>query len=227
MNKAEQFRYERKFFITSLSLPQVELQVKLHQKAFFPLFYPRWINNIYFDTPGFTHYHDNNDGEKNRLKVRIRWYGDLFQRIEGPVLEFKIKEGLVGRKESYNLKSFDLNDSFDMNKIKQVVKESNLPARIVDYVSSLQPAIMNRYNRKYFISFDKEVRLTIDSGLNFLPLKYSCNFFVNKIEDHSAVIVELKYNTEADKRARDLGAGFSFPLTKSSKYLQGLERFIF
>lgn len=220
----DDLRYERKFFVSGLSRKELELQVKLHPLNFRPVYHPRSINNIYFDTPGFDYYYDNVNGEKHRLKARIRWYGNLYGTIEKPVLEFKIKEGLLGRKNSFLLQSFTFEEGFSFDTIKGSL--GNLPANVLHLMKGLKPVIVNSYNRHYYLSFDKRFRVTIDTDLTFMSITNNC-FFLNRSKDHQGAVLELKYSGNEDDNARDVPLYFSFPLTKSSKYLQAIERTCF
>jgi hypothetical protein len=47
-------------------------------------------------------YWDNVSGLSKRVKVRIRWYGDLYGHIQSPILEFKIRNNTLGSKVSFN-----------------------------------------------------------------------------------------------------------------------------
>src|SRR3712207_351051 len=114
----DDLRYERKFFITGRSAKEIEQQLHFHPACFKEIYNERWINNIYLDTLGFNNYYDNLEGERERWKTRIRWYGGLFGEISKPVLEFKIKRGLLGNKKSYPLRSFTLNTAFNFQTIK-------------------------------------------------------------------------------------------------------------
>src|SRR5688500_10076779 len=102
-------RYERKFLIEAFSFEQVDHIIKFHPACFKEVFHSRNINNIYFDTPAFNNYYDNIEGETNRWKARIRWYGNLFGNISKPTLEFKIKNGLMGHKKSFRINDFIFN----------------------------------------------------------------------------------------------------------------------
>ena len=108
MLKDKIYRYERKYFITKITGKDIDSIVKLHPAIFSEIFHERSVNNIYFDTPDLNNYFDNIDGNMYRVKSRIRWYGMTFGVIEKPVLELKIKNGLLGRKESYSLDTFKL-----------------------------------------------------------------------------------------------------------------------
>ena len=66
-------------------------------------------------------YLDNIDGAPRRVKARIRWYHDLFGRIDSPQLEFKIKEGLMGTKIQYPLKDFNFSTGFSPEKIEKMI----------------------------------------------------------------------------------------------------------
>ncbi len=196
----------------------------MHPSGFKKLFQERIVNNIYFDTPGLMHYYDNVEGEKHRLKVRIRWYGDTFGPISKPVLEYKIKKGLLGKKASFKLNPFTLDKNFNKTVIAKAIENTQIPNALKDELLSLQPTLLNRYNRKYFLSDDKKIRVTIDSNLTFYRISYFHNTFLNKSNDRETLVLEMKYDPEMDNLARNISTFFPFPLTKSSKYLQGLER---
>ena len=50
------------------------------------------------------------------------------------------------------------------------------------------------------------------------------NFFLNKLKNDENVILELKYNIDADDDVNRITEHFPFRLTKSSKYISGLEK---
>ena len=116
------YRYERKYFITEITGKDIDYIVKIHPAMFSEIFHERSVNNIYFDSPELNNYFDNIDGNMYRVKSRIRWYGRTFGVIEKPVLELKIKNGLLGRKVSYSLDTFKLDGHFNMQKIVQIIQ---------------------------------------------------------------------------------------------------------
>ena len=224
MLKDKIFRYERKFFITGINSKDIDFIVKLHPAIFSEIFHERSVNNIYFDTPELNNYFDNIDGNMYRVKSRIRWYGRTFGVIEKPVLELKIKNGLLGRKESYSLDTFKLDSHFNMQKIVQIIQNTNIPEFIAIGIKSSQPTLLNKYNRKYFLSADKRYRITIDTNQVFYRIGSQNNFFLNKIKNDVNVILELKYNIDADDDVNRITEYFPFRLTKSSKYISGVEK---
>ncbi len=103
----DNYRYERKFLVDRLDQHQVMGLIKRHPAMFCQPYPPRFINNFYLDTAHMVNYRDNVDGAADRRKVRIRWYGELMGQIENPVLEFKIKRGLVGTKKHHPIPGFE------------------------------------------------------------------------------------------------------------------------
>ncbi len=219
----EKSRFERKFVVKDMHYHQVIQQVRNNSAAFSGLFYPRHINNIYFDTNDLDFFFDNVSGKGSRKKARIRWYDDLLGNISKPVLEFKMREGMVGNKLSYPLSPFTLDTSFSMKVIEEVLHKSDLPERVKSIMLMLRPSLLNRYNRQYFISFDNKFRLTVDDELTYFGLNSGIN---NLMEKHQSddVIVELKYDHKYDgKEAAEVTNELPFRLTKSSKYVVGFE----
>lgn len=217
------FRNERKFLVSLFDNYDLEHLVKMHPAMFSEIFYLRQVNNIYLDTHNFQYYQENVSGSARRMKVRIRWYGDLFGKVAKPVLELKIKEGFVNRKESFVLKPFVIEDQFKFESLTAVFDDSDLPPMLRDILKSLEPTLLNKYRRKYFMSADGNFRITVDSDLEFFEISKNENSFLHSIKEYNIAILELKYMTKFDDQA-DLISGF-FPLrmTRSSKYVRGIE----
>ncbi len=226
-NQSEALRYERKFLISDYSFLEVEHLLKYHPACFSEIYTQRQINNIYFDSAGFESYYGNIEGDTERTKARIRWYGNLFGKIDHSTLEFKIKKGLLGKKNFYSLASFSLNEHFSKQQILQALAIDSVPGNIRDLMVSLQPVLLNTYLRKYFISADKQFRITIDKDLTYYRISYFGNTFLNMVKDHKAVVLELKYDSQLENEAKEIGNKFPFAMTKNSKYLQGIERVLF
>ena len=218
------YRYERKFFITELSKSELESIIKLHPGRFAEIFHKRFVNNIYFDSPGMNNYFDNVHGNLQRIKTRIRWYGKLFGYIDKPKLELKIKNGSLGRKETYTLCPFKLDESFNIEKTSDIMGTSDVPEIVAEKLKSLNPVLLNSYTRKYYQSMDQRFRLTIDTNQVFYKIGIQNNSFLYKTSDDINVILELKYNKDNDENAEYISNHFPFRLTKSSKYVTGIDK---
>jgi len=220
----EVYRYERKYLIEHVTFAEINRVCLLHPKGFQPIFAPRTINNIYFDTVGFRDYVDNVEGEQHRVKVRIRWYGELLGYKRKPVLEYKIKDGLMGYKDSYTLSPFSLDEQFSREKFLEILETSKIPLSVKHELSSLQPTLLNQYDRHYYMSFDKKFRLTVDNNLHFHKISYNNPVALERSFKRNAIVLEMKYATADDDEARNISTFFPFPLTKNSKYIEGIDR---
>jgi SPX domain protein involved in polyphosphate accumulation len=221
--KFENARYERRFLISNLDLKEVEMIIKFNPFLFSEMFYKRRVNNIYLDSLDFGNYMANIQGDSSRAKIRIRWYGKMFGLIENPVLEIKIKNNMLGEKVRFPLKPFILDERFSNNFLqKKVFDKSNLPAGVIEILKISQLSLLNSYKRKYFISRDKQYRITLDEDLIFFKIKDRNNLFKQKIPNRMNIILELKDKRENDQKANQINQYFPFRMTKGSKYVYGL-----
>ncbi len=222
-NKPLIFRNERKFVVSGKSVTAVEFFIKSHAAMFLQPFPPRYVNNIYFDSQEFHNYSDNVIGSANRMKFRIRWYGEQFGQIEKPVLEIKIKKGLAGSKMHYPLAPFILEPGFSQKEIKVLFEQSDLPHEIKEILKYQKPTLLNQYHRRYFLSADRNFRLTLDHKLRYTKISKYQNSFLHRVANDRDVIIELKYDIIFDVEANKISASFPFRLSKNSKYVNGID----
>ncbi len=182
-------RLERKYYITNHQNFVLRPYINLASSGLREIYFQRKINNIYFDTNNLTFYKDNLVGAKDRIKLRLRWYGN--QSMSKPNLEIKMKEANL----VYKLVT-PFNDRLSLP-IKELLKR-------------LRPSITNSYYRRYFLTSNKKVRLTVDTRISF-----------NKIKSLKTVI-ELKYSPEDEIQASRLINQFPLFLQKNSKYVDGI-----
>ena len=83
--------------------------------------------------------------------------------------------------------------------------------------------LLNRYKRKYVQSSDGDYRITLDTDMVYYNINSYNNLFLHKAVDYSNTIVELKYNYDKDESAEHIVKYFPFRLTKSSKYVTGID----
>jgi len=214
-----EFRYERKLVCFALGPREVAMLVQLHPALFREIYQERYVNNIYFDTPFLDSYHANVSGIADRLKCRIRWYGKLFGPIENPILELKQKQGFVGRKLAHPLRAFTLGEGFVA---ANLFDGAGISARQRLYLDSLGPTLLNRYRRRYFLSADGRFRITVDWDLEFHRIDAHSNRFAERAHCPQRVILELKYERDT-KGAAEITGRFPFRLSRSSKYVVGID----
>jgi SPX domain protein involved in polyphosphate accumulation len=215
------YRFERKFLTQDLSKEKLEWIVKNHSLCFNEIFQQRIVNNIYFDSPGFENLYDNVDGQSYREKYRIRWYGEMFGEIKKPTLEVKIKNGNVGKKKSFLLNPFLFDTNFNRDIILQSMVDCIEDNEVKMKLRNMSPILLNSYKRKYYLSHDKKVRVTIDFELKFSKINYFKNYFLQFIENKDTSILEVKYASIDEYKLRNQLDFSPLLLTKSSKYVQG------
>lgn len=216
------YRYERKF-MTTLGHREAGHIIRDHPALFRKVFQPRRINNFYFDDAQHTNYFENVDGAAQRKKFRIRWYGEVFGPVHKPVLEIKVKEGYLGKKVSYPLAGFDVHQGISLSDIRRVLAASDLPGALSAELALCELHLLNSYTRSYTLSADGRFRVTLDWGLTYYALRQHANPFFHRFVDRGHTIVELKYESGDDRFAHRITSGFPFRVTRSSKYVMGLD----
>ena len=221
--KIREYRYERKFRVEDLDDAQVRMLVKRHPSMFYAPYPPRHINNLYLDTPDMDNYHANVSGVAERMKARIRWYGELFGEIRKPVLEFKIKDGLVGTKHSYPFPAFNFDTTFTQRSFQKLVAQSDLSDEARWRLRGMSVVLCNRYYRWYYASKDEKYRVTVDKEMRYFHVRRANNSFRHQFLDPKAIVVELKYDPVLDPYADKISGFFPFIVTRNSKYITGIE----
>ena len=220
---SERYRYERKFLVEGLEERQILNLIHLHPAMFYQPYPPRWVNNIYFDTPDFSNYLDNVDGAVNRQKIRLRWYHGLFDESGKAALEIKIKNGLVGKKVQYPLGIFQLNRNISHHALQSFFNACNLESRVSTLIRDQVPVLLNRYWRHYFETVDRKFRVTVDLEMVFYQLRIVHNTLRHHHHERRFKIVELKYQKKNDVCAGKIASHFPFSVYKNSKYTLGLD----
>jgi SPX domain protein involved in polyphosphate accumulation len=190
-NNDKAWRFERKY---ELSLQEYIQFEKLMMLSDLKMLHPdRQINNCYFDSITNNAYAESLEGYSEKMKVRIRWYGELFNDVE-PVLEFKLKQNHSNKKESFKLFKIIINDTFNWGDYALDVQEYIFQKYNLTITNRLEPVLINSYKRSYYSNFDKTFRLTIDSELKFMSPKnkLSCK----SPQEINSYIIELKSDNE-------------------------------
>ena len=114
------YRSEIKFICYQHNYHLLKNWIKLHQYNFLKEYNDRYINNIYFDSNDYKAFNDNLTGLPSRLKVRYRWYGDLFSiesKKEGS-LEFKFRKNVYGYKKIFKVKDLTIDKNCEWKSVR-------------------------------------------------------------------------------------------------------------
>jgi hypothetical protein len=215
-----ELRYERKFVVPAVGASGIEALLRRHPARFVEVYAPRCVNSIYFDTLTLRHYFDGIDGEANRRKYRLRWYGDLFAAPETMQLEIKRKHGHVGSKLLHPVRGFEFKRGLSGREIERAFA----PLWSGETDQRLEPVLLVRYARRYFVSRDQRFRITVDHGVEYHRIARVGNTFRRPLRPDANRIVELKYATADDDSAGSVAAAVPYRASRHSKYCTGVDR---
>lgn len=213
-------RYEKKF---QFNLGYEEaINAFLRSENFKEIYKMREINSLYYDDYNFTNFKESEDGISKRSKIRARYYDN---GKEGFNLEYKLKE------ENLNWKIYETNKSNENYKLlplrESTFKSSNniyLPTVIK---SIYYPKVFIRYLRKYFVSKDNSLRITIDYRIRFFSVKISKKFIkIGFPRENLYNVLELKYDNSVsidEFFIKTLSNDFNLNLSRSSKYCESIK----
>ncbi len=131
--------------------------------------YPRRrVNSAYFDTHMFDGLHSADAGIADRVKPRVRWYGDT---LCPEVLRFeaKCKRASAGYKRIASIKGPIDFGSLTWTQVHRAVREQLDGPLGMLFDTAAQAAACTRYDRDYFTTRDEVVRITLDNNVQLFP----------------------------------------------------------
>jgi len=215
------WRYERKYFLDSISAEDTELMIRLCPHYFRQVHPDRYINNIYLDSATLRCYWENLDGVSPRFKQRIRWYGDLHQDNAAATLEIKRKYNAVGDKIRVPLGAFNTSNDITNDGVYSLLKSAGSDRPFRSHGDGFRCTLVNRYLRRYYATFDSLFRATIDRELQYYPLEGGQRK-KGLIVREKATILEIKYAKDHESIAREILQSLPYRPARISKYVHGI-----
>jgi hypothetical protein len=219
------YRYEIKFILDQADLTSAMtwLYSSTSARSTYP---PRFVNSIYFDDPGYSSVRDNLAGISDRKKIRLRWYhNDKIEDISGLKLEVKCRNGRLGNKESFDLKSMeDKLLELEYRKLSSEIEEhvgGHEDFMIDEYLS---PSLHVSYCREYFEDMSG-IRYTFDKPISFYGALPHSRIFQNTEIPYPNIIMEIKFDPNKKDEVSDMLRSLSLTPKRHSKYLVGLAAF--
>jgi len=208
----------------ALHLGEVRSMVYTHSNAFGMAYPTRWVNNLYFDTLDHQFMVDHLNGVTSRAKIRFRWYGNTWN-LQGGQFEIKKKIAHLGQKDIY---PFSGNLDISQSNWREVCGTlasglMDAPPGMVELLDMLQPTLINRYKREYYLSMDGVIRLTLDYEMK--TYKQSYGFKPNLCYPQNSLsnlILEMKAPKKEHQRIADVLSEFPKRCSRNSKYLNGM-----
>jgi SPX domain protein involved in polyphosphate accumulation len=218
----EDARLEIKFVSYASNFDALKSWIHLHPSGFYSPFPDRQVNNIYFDGHQYTAYTENLSGASERTKVRYRWYGASIEPCAG-TLEIKRKRNYFGWKIYHRVENAPYNPEKNWNSIRknirdQISKEGRFWLDLNPF-----PILLNRYRRRYFISRNKKIRVTVDTNQAVWDQRFKSKpNFLNKANLPDSLIVEIKFDRKDREYASQTIQGLPLRVSRHSKYMTGV-----
>lgn len=155
-------RYEVKFAAAGSHLDRVLAWLRLHPAGFRTAHPDRRVHNVYFDSHDYAAVDEKLAGDSARHKLRYRWYGERALPDAG-VLELKCRRNTYGWKLQHPVAAAPACSAWPA--FVRALR-AGLPVGPRGWLDE-HPAVVliNRYERRYFVSADGRVRMTVDTGL--------------------------------------------------------------
>jgi len=220
-------RSETKILLTGVDKSILEQYVYSIPYSIKKCFTDRYVNSIYYDTLNYNAFNDNLSGVSNRYKTRLRWYNNI-NNSKNFFLEFKIKQGAIGTKHiiplELNLDLASIKHSEITDNVSNLLNDND---NILFNYCSHNPVVLVRYERSYYESITYNIRLTIDHKIKYFPQQYSINLNNTLYSrTHNYIILELKYISSDSEVVSDIVQYLPYRVTKSSKYVLGVNSII-
>lgn len=215
-------RYEVKYVARATELHRLLSWVRISQAGFTEPFPPRQVNNVYFDTFDQFAYAENLSGASARSKIRFRWYGEVDEPEKG-TLEVKRRRGGVGWKLSYRVGPVSL-IGVSWRRFRRTLREQLPDDARIWLDANPQPVLINRYRRRYFLSRDGRVRLTVDWDQRVYDQRLCATpNLTRRANLPDTLVVELKFDRADRKIANRYAQGIPIRLSRNSKYVIGVQ----
>jgi hypothetical protein len=212
-------RLEVKEVFKCEDLRLLDRAIKLSSFSFRKTFPTRRVNSVYFDTIKMDLLTQSLEGNRDRKKIRIRWYGDKKKECDA-TLEIKNKKGVVSWKNLYE-KQIVVNPT--ANRWSNLFKYDSDNLYLKNTFKLYLPASIVSYKRDYYESRNKKIRITIDKDLRTYQQLSRLKVNFSRFKDHSSlVIMEVKTSYDEEKMLKYVLQDFPFSAKRFSKYCESL-----
>jgi hypothetical protein len=222
-------RYELKLECEPGSYAQVAAWVRLHSAGFREAYAPRQVNSLYLDTLSFDTLNDHIEGVPERRKLRFRWYGPDLGTARGQ-MELKSKRERAGWKVTCPVQGAIELRCGDWSTIRRDLLTGLSDgaagadqALFRELIQVARPLVINSYQRRYYVSADGRVRLTVDDRLRAYDQWRTARpniSFRTPLPD--LFVVELKSDVRHAAYLADVLAEFPLRVHRHSKYVSAL-----
>ena len=236
MNIIDVSRYEYKYLVDSHQVPEVRRFLLQYCSPDSNAYGTEWygIQSLYLDTPGYAFYRASVDQAVERLKLRVRGYGNGSGTVK---LEIKRRIGDVISKRSLAVPQ-DVWDHFDRTGVWRFAETTSAALPFVGLVEQMRaaPKVLVYYERHaLFSNVDDYVRVTFDRRIQCQRMLdwsllgdprgwLSVDEPAGADEEYSTYVLELKFKVAPPAWLRDMVLTFRLFRRGFSKYGRAVTR---
>lgn len=190
------------------------------------------VNSLYLDSPALKTYQDTINGDRNRFKLRIRYY----DYDDTPVyFEIKRRHNKVIRKKRAQVHRWAVKDllSGQLPTMDHLVSQSAEDFEAIEEFTYLQSLLVARptlhvayYREAYELEHSNAVRVTFDREVRSNP-KTDMDLMINNPGDllvfGDTVILELKFTNTFPNWLQELTQLFHLRQESAAKYVDSIE----
>jgi SPX domain protein involved in polyphosphate accumulation len=215
-------RYEIKFIAEPLEYHRVLNWLRQHPSCLQSEYSDRQVNNIYFDSYNHNAYCENIFGSSSKSKVRFRWYGTSNQPENGS-LEIKCKRNQLNWKLIYKAKDELKGSGYNWKTLCSEIRKQ-LPEEGRKWMAmNPLPVLINRYTRKYLVSREKNIRVTVDTNLTIYDQgRTPFPNYTAKSNIPRVLVVEIKFPRHLLNHAVKMFGDIPLRSSRFSKYVSGV-----
>lgn len=211
-------RYEVKLVGSQHDHERVRAELRLLGATLRPLYTPRIVQSIYFDTPEGRAVSENLAGISTRTKLRLRWYGAETSAVSAQ-FECKHRESGLGSKDTHYLDGLiDIDGARRSTFVRELRRR--LPGHMADALNGHEPVQWIRYYREYMSSHDGTLRVTLDRDVTAFDQRPERRITSRKSTPlPKLLIVELKADEAHRESIERCLQGIALPPSKCSKFV--------
>ena len=215
-------RYEIKLVVAHANLAEVEMWLRLHPANFSSTYPQRRVNNIYFDTADLTNVEANLAGISERRKLRLRWYDQTSEIVQG-TWEIKSKQAGLSWKITQPIAQTISLSEMIWPEILVLLHTSTSSSINIHLAHLSLPTLINHYQRLYYESWDGSVRATVDYQQTFYDQRLSARpNFTRPLSSPDNMILELKAPKACYGQLTQAVRQLPVRVARNSKYVNGM-----
>ena len=190
----------------------------LYKNGLTETYQPRNVSSIYYDSFDYSAAQSNLSGNLTRRKFRLRWYETNYPQ-KSATFEIKEKHNKDGMKRSFDV---EIDYENKHSKIKKKIASSlgNLNILFAFYND---PKTIVRYKRKYFENDARDLRVTLDTNIEYVPQLFNDRINVSRfVKSNPQYVMELKYLNANQENVESMLKDATFINYRNSKYVQSV-----